>query len=249
MGIRTDLPVVDRGWKSTFPYTLTIDDERHLYNLMQLRIAECMSDRGFSYNRYHFSDADYLSDSINPLDKGIAAVYGYHLPPVELLETNVGRDQAFFDALEGTDVVPGCGQEGYTKSYGQFDDQFQLVDALNSDIEAKLPLFSASTQGIAVLGDWSSCMQSKGYSFNSPRDAFLSVNDEGSPTTDEIVLRMADYDCDVETKLTERRHEWQQEIVDGWLKENESDIVEATNGREAVERFLLELQESNQLES
>ncbi len=246
--LRADLPMVGRAWPQSLPFYLSDSTNERLYTLTQKATALCMKARGFEYLPIRYPENSTAVDRVNPLDRAYAQARGYHDLLTTPIDRNVRHDDATDAALMGTETKPGCAREAYSKSYGAFEEFILQSDHALSSFSEFITGFESNQPGKSTgagkstAAKWSSCMNEHGYQFATPLDPRLQYADKPEITTQEIKVRMADLDCDIDSHYTQTRHDWESDRVDKWLSDNEGLVAELTVQRTNVEARLAQLE-------
>ncbi len=233
--LRADLPVVGLAWRDSLPFYFSDSDNERLYTVTQQATAQCMAGKGFNYIPINYPENSTATDRVNPLDEGYAQARGYHELPVEIIDANSYDDSAFNNALEGE-----CATQAAALTYGANEELILQVDQALSSFDGAIHGFDDSSEGQSANAEWSSCMDTAGYSYERPLDARLEFAENPDISPKEIEVRLADYDCDVETGLTQARHDWEQGRFDTWMAENEGLVQELAGRHDAFESRLVQ---------
>jgi len=222
---------VGREWVALLPLNFSVIDAQ-AYAERERGIVLCMEKRGLVYSPVTYSDdADsrWARDS-NPLNLEIATQFGYAVPRFDdIRNTNPSGDAAFDEALQGSDGPDaGCARQSAARFSDQENQYFDQVNQLLYGLYEVTDGFQSSSDGLASLQSWSRCMADMGLSFQSPAGAAASFDTtDDRPSVDELRVRMADFDCDVEVGLTKERSQWEKIAVEAYLEDQALAIDEA----------------------
>lgn len=196
------------------------------YNAARILVSRCMTGYGFAGDPYPARDvfrmpADYGIGTNMPRrygisDFGIAATYGYHLPPdwTAPQSASPAVSQAEFEVLNGKDQASGvsvagrqagghaiqdggCAGAATRELGGALTNQTaQAIDDQSLVTSQQNPAVQAATKA------WSACMARSGYSFSTPYQPAGSLGSSfaGQP---EVHMAMTDIDCKRQTRLVE----------------------------------------------
>jgi hypothetical protein len=199
------------------------------FRARDVRIQECMSERGFDYKPSEYTDQDPAFGRVqNPLNAVVAATYGYHVPPLPSTSSPASPDPAFAEALLGTDADPGgCAEVGNQAVGPIVDAIFSTSSELLLKLEeATTSSWFASSEYPVVVAEWAECMSARGFAYESPLDAQREFVGVSADSSRELQVRSADLECDVSVGLTERRSAFERKGFEAWAEENQAVITE-----------------------
>ena len=226
------------------PLQAADDLSERAYNEWQRRISACMSDRGFDYKPITYLDVSVpdLRRALNPLNETSALRYGYHTPDLPEVERDDNTDAAFARALDGSDADAdnGCASQVYSDSYGNLTDYFDDIQALVNSLAAAVEGYDTPDQAQAAVADWSDCMATLGYDYDSPAEPRQEFQSQPSVSPSELAARSADLACDRSTKLTERQSAWERERFEQWKDETAQTWAEVDNAAQQASEQLAE---------
>lgn len=239
---------VGREWRQRYEWANPAEYNRAFYGLYQEATAVCMAERGFDYQPYvYFDDASWFT-AMNPLNRSVASTFGYHAPPEvewqlrEVTDPNARRalygDDDYDDDGDGIgEGDEGCARPALRYAIGPAGDAFsELHGVAVPAIERGLTGWSSSPGATAALGAWVSCMSERGYGYDHPDDARFTFAEEPSVTSEELTVRRADLECDVESGFTVARSAWEQAFADAWVADNAETVGEVSAALDAAVR-------------
>jgi hypothetical protein len=193
-----------------------------------------MTSAGFRYTAGETPQEQIAANPLYSLSKAdFAAKYGFGLASARLGQMNV-NDSADPNAAYVNSLTPAqrtaygqalAGCRGMTRP-----DAVAYSNALNSAVEEFRKTLAADERVVAATATWKGCMQTAGYSFDSPqgiRDHFAKIaSSTGSSTlqaalTAEIAAATANVPCEasltatMQTVATERFGEFKQSVIAG----------------------------------
>ena len=235
------LPVVGRGWAETMDFTLSRDTNARLYTVWQTDIAACMRSHGYpDYQPVPYPVNGSYEDLVNPLDRGYAAVRGYHELPAEPVDPNAYTDASRAQAAD-------CANAAYEGTWGRISAYTNVNDQLRNGLSAAIEGFADSDMGRAVTAQWESCMNARGHKFKSRSDAIRTFAERPTITADEITTRLDDLECDTTVGYTQTQHDWEQSKVTSWRGANSATIATAIEQKQAVNEQLTEVEASQRV--
>lgn len=226
---------VGQEWRLEHDWASPADYYRGSFELYQEAIRVCMAANGFEYQPAPWYSDDIVFRVINPLNVEAAKQYGYHLPPYGASATAEHLDPSpeFSAALNEPD---GCGNRAFEFSYGDASaEAARAFDAIIIGISEILPEFAATERGIEILRAWSRCMSERGYDYTSPHQAHTTYSDRDAISDDEIRVRMADLECDLEVRLTETQSDVQMAAIESWLGEHAEAVLDYRSALDRAE--------------
>ncbi|MGW1022379.1 hypothetical protein ACWD4J_01490 [Streptomyces sp. NPDC002577] len=200
---------------------------------------QCMARFGIDYRAEPPSVPAYSSDRRYGISSAKdAARYGYHLPADESPES--GAEDV--DATTRL-VLYGTGSGGVAKKYrgatvpengcrGEAVKSLRKGNESPAGSEAARTVANSSFQSslkdprvVRATKDWSACMKSAGYTYDSPLAAMGDKAFQGeSVTRREISTAKADYSCKTRTRLLDAWFRAESEIQDKMIADHKVDL-------------------------
>ncbi|MER5181499.1 hypothetical protein ABT009_24575 [Streptomyces sp. NPDC002896] len=200
---------------------------------------ECMARFGLDYSAEPPSVREYSSDRRYGISSGKdAARYGYHLPADESPESGAEGGDATTRL-----VLYGTGSGGEAKTYrgirvpengcrGEAVKSLRKGNDYPAGSEAARTVANSSFQSslkdprvVQAAKDWSACMKSAGYTYDSPLAAMGDKAFQGEKVTrGEISTAEADYSCKTRTRLLDVWFRAESEIQDKMIADHKVDL-------------------------
>mgnify|MGYP003117357436 CR=1 FL=1 len=218
---------VGQEWRERVPVENELDEMSAVaYNAWQRRISACMSDRGFTRApRVYFDEKrTEFFRAVNPLNESVAQLFGYHapdLPPPPVTADDDEESLEYLEALDGTDTdqSTGCGAVTKPAVYDLVEPVAADAQALLNDLDARIDGYWSSDLARSTLAEWTSCMNTQGFSAESPEELAVRFAGADEVSTEELQVRLTDLDCDREVGLTQQRSTWESDRVDEWASD------------------------------
>lgn len=197
-------------------------------------VVSCMADAGFQYTAGETPQEQIAGNPLYSLSKAdYAARYGFGLASTRLGMMNVNESSdpnaAYVGSLSSTQ------RAAYSQALGSCrgmrdPDRVAFSNALNSAVEEFRKILAADDGVVAATAAWKACMQSAGYSFDSPeemRGQFARVANSTPPNglqaalAAEIAAAVANVPCELplidemQTAVTQRFAEFKQTVLAG----------------------------------
>ncbi|WP_162231674.1 hypothetical protein [Allosalinactinospora lopnorensis] len=216
-------------------YRLDHEAESNYYRAEDLLVRECMEDAGFTW---HVPDdvspgADPKRRRYGVIDPGTAKEYGYHFPSdsrsqrTERLRDQTLRQPRAEEAYFGPESSEGKGcaaRADRRLGRGVVPADYGLLADLDwrslEDSEDHPDVMAAKRA-------WSTCMDARGYSYGTPREAVEDPAwnlDEPAVSEEERKVARADADCKYEAGMVETWVQVETEIQRGMIAENASEL-------------------------
>ncbi len=179
--------------------TLSEEELDQEYLAWQLVMQDCMNRRGFEFEIFPRP----TSTPPRLVDEPGAAMYGFRAPPdsdgpieVNANDERAERDEAFSDALFGSDRASGCkaaSLETLRVSTGPYA-------ALATEAQQQLAAVADVAMEDATMDDvnrrWSACMADRGHSYDTRQEPIDQFSPQGGELTQhEVDVRADDLQC------------------------------------------------------
>ena len=169
-------------------------------------------------NAEHVEHGDHLpSRSIRASDDRHQQL----LAPPPVAADDDEESPEYLEALDGTDTdqSTGCGAVTKPAVYDLVEPVAADAQALLNDLDARIDGYWSSDLARSTLAEWTSCMNTQGFSAESPEELAVRFAGADDVSTEELQVRLTDLDCDREVGLTQQRSTWESDRVDEWASD------------------------------
>jgi hypothetical protein len=196
---------INQEWRRLSTWAGSVEFSQLTYDLWQLGMSKCMKELGFAYVPQPFFEDSLADIWLNPLNRAVQDVYGYHLPtqPAEVNAEAIESDDEYAAALENEN---GCGVRAlrYAREFPEAEAYFASLRVMIDRVEEAIFAVNYSPENLALQSSWSDCMQGRGYSFADPGEPSTIYSEAPTITDVELATRRAHRECDEEIRWTEQ---------------------------------------------